>query len=133
MRSSHWCQFVVLVSISITSSSLTTSTQTAQFVRLFRNLLSRRNSDLNEDNAIIARFLTSLDQLGEEEEALEGRNIASDALSERMEPVREEEKNKHDHEQNSIHKHWSTNQHSHEHQEVDTDTRHLLVKEALTV
>ena len=90
--------------------------QTSKFLRLFQNLLSRRNSDLSEDNAIMARFFTRLEQLGEEEPA-QGRNIDSD-FPVVQEPLAEAEKNKHEHEQNSVHDHWATSKHSHSHAEV---------------
>ena len=99
----------------VASAACQTSGQTSQFLRLFQNLLSRRNSDLSEDNAIMARFFTRLEQL--EEEPAEGRNIDSD-FPLVQEPLAEAEKNKHEHEQNSVHDHWATSKHSHSHAEV---------------
>ena len=86
----------------------------ALFLRLFQNLLSRGNSDLNQDKILIRRVFSSLEQLRGDRSgrgAVEGRNTPSQTL-------REEERNKHQHEQNAIHDHWSSSQHSHQHTEV---------------
>ena len=85
----------------------------ARFLRLFKNLLSRENSDLNEDKILVARFLTSLEQL-----RADRRTGTVEARSRPSESFSPSEKNKHQHEQNAIHDHWASSQHSHQHTEV---------------
>merc|ERR1719510_842722 len=84
----------------------------ARFLRLFTNLLSRGNSDLNEDKILIGRLFTSLEQLRTDRRTgtVEARTSPSQAL-------RGGEKNKHQQEQNAIHDHWASSQHSHQHTE----------------
>ena len=92
----------------------------ARFLRLFKNLLSRENSDLNEDKILMVRLLTSLAQLRGGRQGggvVEARNLPTPSQA-----GREAEKNKHGHEQNAIHDHWSSSQHSHQHTEVNTTT-----------
>ena len=97
----------------------------ARFLRLFTNLLSRGNSDLNEDKILIGRLFTSLEQLRTDRRAgtVEARTSPSQAL-------RGGEKNKHQQEQNAIHDHWASSQHSHQHTEVSGAIFHLHLRSA---
>ena len=74
----------------------------ARFLRLFTNLLSGGNSDLNEDKILIGRLFTSLEQL-----RADRRAGTVEARSRPSESFRGGEKNKHQHEQNAIHDHRS--------------------------